>query len=87
MNPLPHWHRDTPTTPTPRSPGTRVGRSQAALAFGPRPSVFGRPERQDGAAWSQAADDEGRMVATWGASSWTTKTKPVALVQRRRRRR
>lgn len=73
---------DVPVTPA--AAGSRTGRSQAALAFGTRAPVFGRPGRDDGATTPEAADD--RQVAAWGAATATTRTAPIALRGRRRRR-
>lgn len=77
----------THTDPTPRpaikpglppaATGTRRGISIADLAFGERPSVFGRPPREDGA---------GADVASWGASRPTDRTRPVNFKKRSRLR-
>lgn len=64
---------------TPAATGTRRGISTAALAFGERPSVFGRPPRQDGAGSGD--------VASWGASRPADRTSPVNLHTRSRLRR
>ena len=61
------------------APRDRTG--QAALAFGERPSVFGRPPVADGAFAGEAT------VAGWGASPRRAEIRPVAMRPYRRRRR
>lgn len=76
--------RPLPIPPTPRD-GGRSGRSQAALLHGEAHCVFGRPPKQHGEVADGTAPD--RQVEGWGHPGPAPKIRPVALIQRRRRRR